>query len=140
MNKRVMAMKSLDIYIPRPEEMTAYLARHGWHFSKKAFGMAASKMRKGKGEKIEPMSYDEIDNILKKYAIDVKNDNGYDKAYVASMCRADYFGSSVEDEKHLAFFVRDFLDDPDGSDEKAFRHWYVDMVSMGVDIPWDEIL
>lgn len=132
--------KSLDLYIKRPEEMTEYLSRHGWHFSKKAYMLAAKKMRTGNGEKIQPMSYDDVDNLLKKYGIDLKNDNGYDKAYVAAMCKADYFGSSVVDEMRLAIFVKDFLDDADGSEEKAFRHWYVDMQTIGFDIPWEEIL
>lgn len=137
-------MKSLDLYIPRPEEMTAYLSRHGWHFSKKAFTYATDRMRKksadGKEEKVKVMSYDEVEELLKRHNVILKNDNGYDKAYVAAMLKADCLGSSLEDEKHLALGVKDFLDDPDGSDEKAMRHWYSDMISLGVSIPWEEIL
>lgn len=137
-------MKSLDLYIPRPEEMTAYLARHGWHFSKKAFTYATDRMRKknsdGKEEKVKPMSYDEVEELLKKHGVTLKNDNGYDKAYVASMKKADCYGSSLSDEQHLALAIKDYLDDSDGYDEKAMRHWYCDMVALGISIPWDELI
>lgn len=124
--------------------MTAYLSRHGWHFSKKAFMYATDRMRRkgedGKEIKVKAMSYDEVEELLKRHNIAIKNDNGYDKAYVAAMLRADNLGSSIEDEKHMALGVKDFLDDPDGYDEKAMRHWYCDMVALGVSIPWEELI
>lgn len=133
-------MKSFDIYIPRPEEMIAYMSRHGWHFSKKACQYAVSRMRNKKGEKVKQMTYDEVDSMLKKNNVELINDNGYDKVYVLAMCMADYLGSAIEDDKHVAMFVKDFIDDPDGTDEKAFRHWYADMQTKGIDIAWEEII
>lgn len=133
-------MNSLDIYVPRPEEMTAYLARHGWHFSKKAFTYATGRMRKKNDEKVTPMTYDEVEEMLKRNGITVKNDNGYDKAYVAAMIKADYMGSAIEDEQHLAMAVRDYLDDPDGYEEKAMRQWYCDTIAKGHPIPWEELI
>ncbi len=94
----------------------------------------------GKETKVKVMSYDEVDELLKKHSVNIKNDNGYDKAYVAAMIKADNMGSSIEDEKHLALGIKDFLDDHDGYDEKAMRHWYCDMVSMGISIPWEELI
>lgn len=137
--------KSLDMYLKRPDEMTAYLSRHGWHFSKKAAMLAIDKMRKkdeatGEETKIKAMTYDEVDDLLTRYGVSLKNDNGYDKVYVAAMAKADYLGSSVPDEAHLALFVKNFLDDPDGTEEKAMRHWYSDMIEKGKPIPWEEMI
>ena len=94
----------------------------------------------GKETKVKAMTYDEVEDLLKKHSVNLKNDNGYDKAYVAAMIKADNMGSSIEDEKHLALGVKDFLDDTDGYEEKAMRHWYCDMVAKGISIPWEEIL
>lgn len=135
--------KSLDLYAKRPEEMTAYLSRHGWHFSKKAFLYAVGKMYKksndGKEEHIKAQTFDEVEEMLRKQGVIVKNDNGYDKAYVAAMCRADY-ANSLSDETHISIFIKEYLDDIDGYDEKAFRHYYCDMIAMGHDIPWVELI
>lgn len=143
-NSRKTMHKSLDLYVPWPDEQKAYLARHGWHFSKKAYLYAAermySKTSDGREEKVKTMTYDEVEDLLKRQNVTVKNDNGYDKLYVAAMCKADYWGSSIDDEMHMAKFIKDYLDDPDGSDEKAMRHFYFDMVAQGVSIPWDELI
>ncbi len=130
------------MYMKRPEEMSAYLSRHGWHFSKKAFMFAVGKMYKNTGngdERIKAQSYEEVENVLSNQGVIVKNDNGYDKAYIMAMCRADY-PNAVPDDTHIALFVKEYLDDVDGYEEKAFRHFYCDMVAMGYDIPWAELI
>lgn len=123
--------------------MTAYLSKHGWHFSKKAFIYAVRKMYKktedGKEERVRAQSYDEVEETLRKQGVTIKNDNGYDKAYLMAMCSADY-PKALPDETHVAMFIKEYLDDVDGYDEKAFRHFYCDMVAMGVDIPWEELI
>jgi hypothetical protein len=52
----------------------------------------------------------------------------------------DFLGSSIIDEKHLAFYVRDVIDDEDGYDGIVFNRWYADMSRMGIPIDWDEML
>lgn len=81
-----------------------------------------------------------MDELLKRYGVTLKNDNGYDKVYVAAMCKADYYGSAVPDEAHMAFYIKNFLDDVDGTDEKTMRHWYSDMIEKGQSIPWEELI
>lgn len=132
------------MYIKRPEEMISYYGNNGWHFSKKAFQFAVSKMRKkspnGDEEKVKPYTMEEVDDILTRNNVNLRNDNGYDKVYVATMIRADYWGSSISDEQHLAKHIKDVLDDPDGGEEKVFRHWISDMSEKSVSIPWIDIL
>ena len=64
----------------------------------------------------------------------------YDAAYVANMCRADFFKSSVPDEQHLAMFVKDYVDDEDQVDGFIFNRWYADMTKKGLPIDWEELL
>lgn len=124
--------------------MISYYGNNGWHFSKKAYQFATRNLVKkgadGKSEKVKPYTMDEVEEMLQKYNIKLKNDNGYDKVYLASMAKADYLGSSIADEEHLAMHVKDVLDDYDGGDERVFRHWYSDQMEDGVSIPWDDIL
>ena len=65
---------------------------------------------------------------------------GYDYVYVANMCRADYMGSSIEDESHMAKFIKDYIEDPDAYDGMPFSRFYIDTVKKGVPIDWEEML
>lgn len=137
-------MDMLDQFIKRPEGMVSYYGNNGWHFSKKAYQFATKHLTRkgadGKEEKVKPYTMDEVDELLQKHNVKLKNDNGYDKVYVATMCKSDYLGSSVADDAHLALYIKDVLDDYDGGDERVFRHWYSDQMEDGVSIPWDDIL
>jgi hypothetical protein len=37
-------------------------------------------------------------------------------------------------------FIKDFIDDPDGSEEKAFRHFFADCMGKGVVIDWGDLM
>lgn len=54
------------------------------------------------------------------------------------MCKADYLGSSITDEKHLCLYVKDVIDDVDGYDGIVFNRWYADMCRKGVQVDWYE--
>ena len=110
--------RSFDIYDRIPEDMKAYLSNYGFNFSKKMCEWAVSKM-KTKSGKITPMTKEDVEALLKKYGVTLEKDNGYNAVYVANMCRADYYGSSIPNEQYHALFIKDFIDDPDGSEEKA---------------------
>lgn len=138
-------MENLDQYIKRPDDMVSYLSNYGWHFNKKACDFAVSKMKKkssatGKMESIDPWNKEQVEEVLKKSSIMLENSNLYDFVYVANMCRADFYKSSIPDEMHLAMYVKDVIDDPDASDGFIFRRWYSDMRGKGEGIPWEELL
>ena len=44
------------------------------------------------------------------------------------------------DEKSLAKFVKDYVDDEDQKDGFIFNRFYADCAHNGVGIPWDDIL
>lgn len=139
-----MKRDSLDQYDVRPAAMTNYLRYNGMHFSKKLCDFAVSKMYKrnaqGQKEYIVPIEKSKIDELLQKQKIKLENNQLYDYVYVANMCKADFLGSSIKTEDHLALYVKDVIEDPDAYDGLVFNRWYADMCRKGVPIDWEEML
>jgi len=117
-----------------------YVDMYGPHFNKKLYEWAVSKMETLKGGSVKPMEKSAVLEKLKAYGVTVDNDKGHDVPYVWAMGTADYLGDSVPDEAHLAKFVKNFQDDPDGTESKAFDHLVVDCRQKGEFIYWDEML
>lgn len=130
-------------YDEYPEAMLIYMRNYGPHFNRKLFEFATSRMYKdinGVKQKIRVISKDEVDSILNLHKIEVMNGQLYDCAYVANMCRADFLGSSITDDKHMAMYVKDVIDDPDAPDGLLFNRFYADCCYSGIAIPWEDIL
>lgn len=117
-----------------------YLSMYGWHFSKKLCNFAVSNMKKDSGERIVPITKEALDLLLAKNGVVLDNKFGYDYVFVANMCKADYLGSSVPDESHLAKFVKDYCDDPDGYEELPMTRFYADTIGKGIPIIWEDML
>lgn len=117
-----------------------YTEQYGCHFNKKLYEWAVSMMTDRNGNRVQPMTKEQVSEMLKTNGITLKNDKGYDAAYVLAMAKADYMGSSITDEARLSLFVRDFLDDADGSKTKAFDHFVVDCRAKNEPIFWDEVM
>lgn len=101
----------------------------------------AVSMMKTKEGKITPITKDQVTAMLKKYNITLEKDNGYNSVYVANMAKADYLGKSIPNEQYHVTFIRDYIDDPDyPTTEKAFRHFFADMMGMGKVINWKDML
>ena len=128
-----------------PEAMRDYINQYGWHFSKKACEYAVKQMKKKtassyKPEKIEAWSKEEVEDLLKRCGVELENNKLYDFVFVANMAKADFYNSSIPDEVHLALFVKDYIDDPDASDETAFRRWLATLVGNKEPLEWEDIL
>lgn len=122
-----------------------YLAQYGYHFSEKAYRYACSEMAKrnritGLVEKVEPYTKAEVDAILARHNITLDNKILYDYVYVATMAKADYWGSSITEEAKFAQFVKDYIDDVDASDETVFRRWLATEVGNGTPIDFNDLL
>lgn len=134
----------LDVRDKFPSGMEEYLATYGWHFSKKMCDWATSNMYKntasGTRTYITPMKKDGVDELLKRYSVSIKNKFGYDYVFAANMCIADYMGSSIEDERHIALFVKDYVDDQDGYPELPFTRFYADCIGSGTPINWEDMI
>ena len=129
-----------DVY---PEAMLIYMRNYGPHFNKKLCDFAVSKMKRninGKMQKIQPVSREELKNLMSMNGFVLENDQLYDSVYVANMCKADFLNSSIIDEVHMLKYVKDVIDDPDAVDGLVFNRWYADMCYMGIAIDWEEML
>lgn len=133
-------MTRLDYYDILPAGMDAYLSNYGWHFSKPMCEWAVSKMRDRNGNPVTMKTKEEVDAILKRNNIEIENDHGYDKVFVMHMGLADYFGSSVVDEAHLAKYVKDVLDDEDGYEGVALTRFLADCNAKGLPIIWQDVI
>lgn len=113
-----------------------YLAEMGWHFNKKACDYAVQFL-KGKDKKpIKPIGKEDVDEMLKKYGVVLEKNKGWDYVYTANMAKSDMDGSSLSDEKHLAMYVKDVIDDPDAADGEVMACWYVKMLRRRIPIDW----
>lgn len=138
-------MQNTDLtqYDIKPEYMVNYLRYNGPHFNKKLCQFAVSMMEKKVGStmvKITPYTKENIDQILQRNGIKLEHNQLYDYVYVANMCKADFLGSSVVDENHLAKYVKDVIDDADAYDGIVFNRWYADMCRKGIAIDWENMI
>lgn len=127
-----------------PDGMMHYINNYGCHFNKKLYEEAVSRMYKkddeGDKERIKPYTKEQIDSLLESHGIKLKRNKLYDACYVAAMCKADFLGKSVPDEKHLAMFIRDMIDDPDAEEGFIFNRFYADTMFMNNPIDWDDMV
>ncbi len=135
MGKKI-RMDSFELY---PPDMMAYLRNYGYHFSRAAFDFAVGQMRKG-GQPIQSWSKDDVDALLARNGVKVKNDTLFDVAFIANMAKGDFYGSSITDEAMLAKWVKDYADDDDQEDGFVFVRWYASMMHAGEPIDWSLLL
>lgn len=129
-----------DDYDMIPRGMREYLSYHGRHFSKPLYEWAVSMMESRSGNEVKAVDKETIMEKIKANGVTVKNDMGYDIPYIWAMATSDYLGSSIPDEMHLAKFVKDYADDPDGSPTRAFDEFYAKTLALGVPIIWEEVI
>ena len=137
-----MRLDSYDIY---PSGMREYLSTYGWHFSKKMWEWAVSRMYKD-GEENKPeqsipnYTRERVDLLLKRFNLKLENNKGYDDVYVANMCKFDFLGSSIDNEMKLAQFIKDYIDDADAYEGMPFTRFYADCIGSGTPIMWEDML
>lgn len=134
----------LDLNAVRPRAMARYLYNNGWHFDKKTCKYAVSLMRKknsvnGQLEAIQPMEKEQVDELLKRYNVKLQNDVGHDAVYVANFGK-NTLTKSVQDEQHLALYVKEVVDDPNAADGTIMREWYARMIAAGLVVDWLDLL
>ena len=127
-----------------PRNQRIYLMHFGPHFNKALCDFAVSKMFLDDEElqPIEPLTKDQVDNILATNNIRLANNRLYDYVFVANMGKADYTGEDgcLEDDLHLAKYIKNTIDDPDAKEGVIFARWLATMAVNGIPIEWSEIL
>lgn len=140
---KIMTRTNFTQYDEYPQSMLVYLRHYGPHFNRKLCDFAVSLMYKvenGRKVPISPYTKDQVKLLLSSQRISLSNDQLYDSVYVANMCKADFLGSSIEDEKHVAMYIKDVIEDPDAPDGIVFNRWYADMCYSGIAVDWEEML
>lgn len=138
-------MKQSLLNYSLPEDMERYLSYYGFHFNKKLYEFAVGNMEKrnrttGEKEKLSPVQIEEFERSLRRYRVNIPENNLYDAAYLASMVDADFWGSSIEDEEHMARYIEDVLCDVDGYEGIVFSRFLADCGAKGNVIFWDRML
>ena len=123
-----------------PEDMEQYMSYYGRHISKPLYEYAVGMMESRDGGKVKTMEKDAVMEKLKANGITLKNDKAYDVPYVWAMGTADYLGSSISDEAHLARFVKDYVDDVDGSKTRAFDELYAKTLALDIPLIWEDLM
>lgn len=136
--------ENFTAYEVMPEDLAIYLSHNGPHFNKAACMFALDNMFKkddnGEEKKLVPINKKEVDAMLTTHGVTIRNNRLYDAVYVANMCKADYYGSSIQSEESMAKYIKDTLDDIDGIDGLTFNRWIADMKWLGIPIPWYDFL
>lgn len=123
-----------------PRDMRAYLKAYGWHFNKALCEEAVMNMTGRDGKPLQIIGKEEVEKIMEQHGIKLKNNVGYDAVYVFNMAMADYYGSSLTDKQHVAMFVRDYLDDPDGTPTRALDEYVGRCIGAGTPVMWEDVL
>ena len=134
----------MDMYGRLPDGMASYVEQYGPHFSGKLCKWAVGRMvtkddSSGKQKRLEPWSQEEVEEMLKKNGVEVKNAECYDLCYVANMLKADFYKKSITDEAHLCLHLKLYFDDIDGDPCRAFDEFFGTCIGKGVVIPWDRM-
>lgn len=133
-------MNRLDQYEDMPREMRAYLSTYGWHFNKALCEDAIGRMKTREGKAHKPVEKKEVEELLKQYGVELKNSVGYDAVYVFNMAVAGFLGSSIADKQHVAMYVKDYLDGPDGTPTRAMDEYMGRRIGAGTPIMWEDVL
>lgn len=135
--------KQAGSYDVIPDALIDYINNYGCHFNKKLAKEAASRMYKREGDQkvyIKPYTKEDVDRLLDMYGVKIENNKLYDAVYVANMCKADFLGSSIKTEEHLAHYIKDVLDDADAEEGYVFNRFYADTIFMNNPIEWDDMI
>lgn len=92
------------------------------------------KSASGSKEAVQKVSKEDMEALFKKHSITVENCVGYDVMFVFHMAKADFYGSSLIDERRLLLYVKDYIDDPDGYDGLPMTRFYADCIGSGTPI------
>lgn len=134
----------LDTYERLPEGLARYLSQYGPHFSPRLCKWAVGRMvvkdeATGKEKRLEAWTQDEVEDMLKKNGVEIRNAEGSDLAYLANMLKADFYKKSIPDEQHLCLHMKLYCDDVDGDPCRVFDEFYAACIGKGTVIPWERM-
>ena len=133
----------MEMFMYYSEEEEIYNERYKGHFSKKLAEWAISRMEKetanGMLEPIKKHTLEEYDEFLKENKLKVAYESYYDGYYLWHMACADY-SKSLEDDKHIALFIDETINDPDCEPTAVLACFKAKMDVCGVPIFWEQFV
>ena len=131
--------QALDAYDDIPIGMKRYFRNYGWNVNAKLYEYAQKALRDRRGSRIPPMDQQQFDDFMARNGVTLENDMLCNGRIVLDIARARFSQSSLEDEQHLARYVKDVIDDPDAAEGETFDTICMEMTRRGIPIDWDEM-
>ena len=126
------------------EDEAQYQEKHKGHFSKKLAEWAISMMEKkdettGRMKSITPLSFDEVEEMLKQNSVNIPEKCVYDALYLANMAKADY-EKSLPTKQSISKYIEETICDPDGCPEAVLACFCAKMDLKYIPIHWERFL
>lgn len=115
----------------------AYVAKHGYHFTKQLAIMASEQMKNVDGTS-HRWTVDEI-RLATNNEIISKGTTIGDILYLANMAYADFYHKVIKTESDCVQYAIAVASDPDGYEGMAFCRWTADIIGKGVTIDWEKL-
>lgn len=115
----------------------AYVAKHGYHFTKQLAIKASEQMKNVDGTS-HRWTVDEI-RLATNNEIISKGATIGDILYLANMAYADFYPKVIKTESDCVQYAIAVASDPDGYEGMAFCRWTADIIGKGVTIDWEKL-
>lgn len=119
------------------EIIKAYVAKHGYHFTKQLAIKASEQMKNVDGTS-HRWTVDEI-RLATNNEIISKGTTLGDILYLANMAYADFYPKVIKTESDCVQYAIAVASDPDGYEGVAFCRWTADIIGKGVTIDWEKL-
>lgn len=123
--------QDLTEYDVKPKEFINYLKYYGPHFNRKLCEFACKQFSK------QDYNKEKLNILLQAYNIELEDSQLHDGVYVANWAKSTFYGSSIQDEKHLALFLKDIFSK---EGDLIFNRWYADTSKRGIAIEWEDMV
>lgn len=131
----------MQYYISEGEAQ--YMDANQGHFSKALAEWAISKMRtknnSGELVRLKPTPLEDVEDILKKYNVQLDDSSLYDAWYLFNMCLADY-RKALPQEEHIVKYIYETINDPDCEPKAVLACFRAKMDVLGIPIHWERYI
>lgn len=115
----------------------SYVAKHGYHFTKKLATMVSERMKNVDGSN-HHWTVDEIRAATNTLVIPKGTTIG-DVLFLANMAYADFYPKVLRTEESCIQYALAVANDPDGYEGMAFCRWTADLIGTGATIDWESL-
>lgn len=114
-----------------------YVAKHGYHFTKKLAAMASEQMKNVDGTS-HRWTVDEIRQATNEMAIPKGTTIG-DFLHLSNMAYADFYPDVIKNEEGCIKYALAVASDPDGYEGMPFCRWTADLIGTGRQVDWEKL-